>query len=87
MLRLTLLWEFPECKILACAFGWTPNCIPLKKRVALHSYCKFALLRAHQTGKRFSDFQIPEKENYQWTKSCELACFKREVVLDHDLRF
>lgn len=53
MLRLTLLWEFPECKF------WR---LQLKKRVALHSYSKFALIRAHQTGKRFSDFQIPEKE-------------------------
>ena len=80
MLRLTLLWEFPECKFWRLHLG---GCLPLKKRVALHSYCKFALIRAHQTGKRFSDFQIPEKENYQWTKSCELACFKREIVLDH----
>lgn len=63
MLRLTLLWEFPECKFWRLHLGGhLLNCIPLKKRVALHSYCKFALIRAHQTGKRFSDFQIPEKE-------------------------
>lgn len=59
MLRLTLLWEFPECKFWRLHLG---GCLSLKKRVALHSYCKFALIRAHQTGKRFSDFQIPEKE-------------------------
>lgn len=82
MLRLTLLWEFPECKFLAFAFGWTPDGIPLKKRVALHSYCKFALIRAHQTGKRFSDFQIPENEITNGQNHVSLHVL-RERGVDH----
>ena len=82
MLRLTLLWEFPECKFWRLHFGGRLILFPWKKELRCTGTV-ISPLYAHTKPRNNFKFQkkkLPMEKIRE--KSCELACLKREAVLD-----
>ena len=79
MLRLTLWWEFPECKFWRLHFGGRLILFPWKKELRC-TRTVISPLYAHT--KPRNNFKFQKKKLPMEKKSSELACFIREAVLD-----